>query len=322
MSREDWLDYFEAINGRTASEEEIAQALRNGEFQEDTVVIADSDILDIVEEVEEPHVETKVQEPTVQQPIVVSKNKSNGQQEYTNTGQQQSFNTNPNPSFNQSQTTEQAKVIARGFWSWFIANLKAPSASVYSHKYNGYIAFVLISLFQSLALFMYARQAVGVGTNFINGLSNAFRGNTYQNPVGFQVFFTIFIGILLFVFSFILSIFVTKKVLYKDDAVTFSKSFDLFGKFSSLTIIFAAVAAVGALLNIITLSALTLYISYILLFSVNCYIIIKSKNTSSMDSFYRSLLAGLLSGVIICIFIYIDFSLLKNYITNLIPSFF
>lgn len=322
MSREDWLDYFEAINGRTASEEEIAQALRNGEFQEDTVVIADSDILDVVEEVEEPHVETKVQEPTVQQPIVVSKNKSNGQQEYTNTGQQQSFNTNPNPSFNQSQTTEQAKVIARGFWSWFIANLKAPSASVYSHKYNGYISFVLISLFQSLALFMYARQAVGVGTNFINGLSNAFRGNTYQNPVGFQVFFTIFIGILLFVFSFILSIFVTKKVLYKDDAVTFSKSFDLFGKFSSLTIIFAAVAAVGALLNIITLSALTLCISYILLFSVNCYIILKSKNTSSMDSFYRSLLAGLLSGVIICIFIYIDFSLLKNYITNLIPSFF
>lgn len=322
MSREDWLDYFEAINGRTASEEEIAQALRNGEFQEDTVVIADSDILDVVEEVEEPHVETKVQEPTVQQPIVVSKNKSNGQQEYTNTGQQQSFNTNPNPSFNQSQTTEQAKVIARGFWSWFIGNLKAPSASVYSHKYNGYIAFVLISLFQSLALFMYARQAVGVGTNFINGLSNAFRGNTYQNPVGFQVFFTIFIGILLFVFSFILSIFVTKKVLYKDDVVTFSKSFDLFGKFSSLTIIFAAVAAVGALLNIITLSALTLCISYILLFSVNCYIILKSKNTSSMDSFYRSLLAGLLSGVIICIFIYIDFSLLKNYITNLIPSFF
>lgn len=322
MSREDWLDYFEAINGRTASEEEIAQALRNGEFQEDTVVIADSDILDVVEEVEEPHVETKVQEPTVQQPIVVSKNKSNGQQEYTNTGQQQSFNTNPNPSFNQSQTTEQAKVIARGFWSWFIANLRAPSASVYSHKYNGYIAFVLISLFQSLALFMYARQAVGVGTNFINGLSNAFRGNTYQNPVGFQVFFTIFIGILLFVFSFILSIFVTKKVLYKDDTVTFSESFDLFGKFSSLTIIFAAVAAVGALLNIITLSALTLCISYILLFSVNCYIILKSKNTSSMDSFYRSLLAGLLSGVIICIFIYIDFSLLKNYITNLIPSFF
>lgn len=322
MSREDWLDYFEAINGRTASEEEIAQALRNGEFENETIVTADSDILDIVEEVEEPQVETKVQEPTVQQPIVVSKNESNGQQEYTNTGQQQSFNTNPNPSFNQSQTTEQAKVIARGFWSWFIANLKAPSASVYSHKYNGYIAFVLISLFQSLALFMYARQAVGVGTNFINGLSNSFGGNTYQNPVGFQVFFTIFIGILLFVFSFILSIFVTKKVLYKDDAVTFSESFDLFGKFSSLTIIFAAVAAVGALLNIITLSALTLYISYILLFSVDGYIILKSKNTSSMDSFYRSLLAGLLSGVIICIFIYIDFSLLKNYITNLIPSFF
>ena len=33
MQKEDWLDYFEAINGRSATEEEIAQALVAGEFQ-------------------------------------------------------------------------------------------------------------------------------------------------------------------------------------------------------------------------------------------------------------------------------------------------
>lgn len=33
MQKEDWLDYFEAINGRSATEEEIAQALAAGEFQ-------------------------------------------------------------------------------------------------------------------------------------------------------------------------------------------------------------------------------------------------------------------------------------------------
>ena len=38
MSKQDWLDYFEAVNGRSASAEEIAQALAAGEFQEEVVV--------------------------------------------------------------------------------------------------------------------------------------------------------------------------------------------------------------------------------------------------------------------------------------------
>ena len=38
MSKQDWLDYFEAVNGRSASAEEIAQALVAGEFQEEVVV--------------------------------------------------------------------------------------------------------------------------------------------------------------------------------------------------------------------------------------------------------------------------------------------
>ncbi|MEZ7611708.1 DUF6574 domain-containing protein [Streptococcus sp. 20925_1_77] len=38
MLKQDWLDYFEAVNGRSASAEEIAQALAAGEFQEEVVV--------------------------------------------------------------------------------------------------------------------------------------------------------------------------------------------------------------------------------------------------------------------------------------------
>ena len=37
MSKQDWLDYFEAVNGRSASAEEIAQALAAGEFQKEVV---------------------------------------------------------------------------------------------------------------------------------------------------------------------------------------------------------------------------------------------------------------------------------------------
>ena len=35
MTKADWLDFFEAINGRSATEEEIAAALAAGEFQDD-----------------------------------------------------------------------------------------------------------------------------------------------------------------------------------------------------------------------------------------------------------------------------------------------
>jgi len=35
MIKQDWIDYFEAVNGRSATEAEIAQALAAGEFQEE-----------------------------------------------------------------------------------------------------------------------------------------------------------------------------------------------------------------------------------------------------------------------------------------------
>lgn len=38
MTKADWLDFFEAINGRSATEEEIAAALAAGEFQDDAPV--------------------------------------------------------------------------------------------------------------------------------------------------------------------------------------------------------------------------------------------------------------------------------------------
>lgn len=39
MTKADWLDFFEAINGRSATEEEIAVALAAGEFQDDAPAV-------------------------------------------------------------------------------------------------------------------------------------------------------------------------------------------------------------------------------------------------------------------------------------------
>ncbi|MFZ2230869.1 MAG: hypothetical protein WAV58_00480 [Lactococcus raffinolactis] len=43
MNKTDWIEYFEAINSRKPSEEEISQALAAGEFSETVVVEAVED---------------------------------------------------------------------------------------------------------------------------------------------------------------------------------------------------------------------------------------------------------------------------------------
>ena len=54
MLKQDWLDYFEAVNGRSASAEEIAQALAAGEFQEEVVVPEASQAPEFVSAPQEP----------------------------------------------------------------------------------------------------------------------------------------------------------------------------------------------------------------------------------------------------------------------------
>lgn len=54
MLKQDWLDYFEAVNGRSASAEEIAQALAAGEFQEEVVVPEASQAPEFVAAPQEP----------------------------------------------------------------------------------------------------------------------------------------------------------------------------------------------------------------------------------------------------------------------------
>ena len=67
MSKEDWLEYFEAVNGRSATEEEIAQALAAGEFVEAEQVSAEqapSDASSASSSFEQPQQEAQTVETT------------------------------------------------------------------------------------------------------------------------------------------------------------------------------------------------------------------------------------------------------------------
>ena len=103
MSKQDWLEYFEAVNGRSATEEEIAQALAAGEFVEAEQVSAEqalSDASPASSSFEQPQqeaqtVETQGQPQNFQQPFA---------QQYQEAPQQQA---NPNQFANQGQAYHQ-----------------------------------------------------------------------------------------------------------------------------------------------------------------------------------------------------------------------
>ena len=109
MSKQDWLEYFEAVNGRSATEEEIAQALAAGEFVEAEQVSAEqapSDASPASSSFEQPQqeaqtVETQGQTQNFAQPQNFQQPFA---QQYQEVPQQQA---NPNQFANQGQPYQQ-----------------------------------------------------------------------------------------------------------------------------------------------------------------------------------------------------------------------
>ena len=113
MSKHDWLEYFEAVNGRSATEEEIAQALAAGEFVEAEQVSAEqapSDASPASSSFEQPQQEAQTvetqgqpqnfaQQQNFQQPFA-----QQASQQYQEVPQQQA---NPNQFANQGQPYQQ-----------------------------------------------------------------------------------------------------------------------------------------------------------------------------------------------------------------------
>ena len=109
MSKEDWLEYFEAVNGRSATEEEIAQALAAGEFVEAEQVSAEqvsSEASPASSSFEQPQQEAQTVE-TQGQPQNFAQPQNFQQpfaQQYQEVPQQQA---NPNQFANQEQAYQQ-----------------------------------------------------------------------------------------------------------------------------------------------------------------------------------------------------------------------
>ena len=183
MNKQEWLAQFEAITTRTATAEEIAQALEAGKFQEVST--------------KETHVEqTPVQEKPVQT---------------TEAASTQAAPAAP------AQPSEFQKTMS-SYWKWLIAAWKNPTAEGTLEPKHAYLAFGTLTLFYTLTIFIAVYQAGRALTGGINRAANLFSTNSsnafqMSNPVDFSTFFTILIAAALYLFSIVLGGFVVKRII-------------------------------------------------------------------------------------------------------------
>lgn len=133
MNKEDWLDYFEAINERKPTPEEISQALKNGDFQDYQV----RDVPQVPEKGQKIY-DTIEEVHTERHTIPESQNSY-----YQDT--RQSLQNVPTNRANSMANVDSLKAGGKNYLAWFLENLKNPQA----RAMNSQFIFGLVSLLAS-----------------------------------------------------------------------------------------------------------------------------------------------------------------------------
>ncbi|MEY8463687.1 DUF6574 domain-containing protein [Streptococcus merionis] len=284
MKKQDWLDYFEAVNGRSPEPHEIEAARLAGDFLEE--------------------ISTEPPTPPVSEPVISAAQlegqlatQESSYVQSTPQGVQQQIPQQPPLQFQQGPATPEQQVYTmqvavpstvsvfwKQFWIWLKAAWKQPSVDIPTHRYNGLTVYGLLVLFTTLTVTM---PMIKFGY------------------MSFSVFLTTFIAFAFVFFAFILGGFVVKKIVYKEQKFTLGYSIEWFGRLLSINVALMGAAVLFALLNVHTLVGLLSVLSYGFFGAASGYTLFHTKNHSSLDMFYKYILAGVVFTLVVLIAIMI-----------------
>ena len=294
MKKQDWIDYFEAVNGRSPEPQEVEAALLAGEFSDEAPVTETPVNPEVSQGIGSSHPEgTTTQGVAHQEPVVAQQAVNQQAQEYQqasfaqqqNTGQQTHTGSVPpnqgqQPFQFQQGSTDQGQQVytmqvavpspfvkfVKQFWAWFLSALKSPTRDSVTHKYNGITAFGLLVFFTALTIsvpFMKARI------------------------LNFSSFISILVAFSFIFFAFILGGFIVKRVVYKETKFTLAYSFEWFGRLLSPNIGLMALAAFCSLINLHSLVFIAISLSYFIFIAASAYSLYSAVNHTNLDLFYK-----------------------------------
>ena len=358
MTKADWLDFFEAINGRSATEEEIAAALAAGEFQDDapaveTAPTQEAPVQPAFASAQETPAQEAQPQPTFAgaqeaqpQPTFASAQDAPAQASFANpqAGQQAAFaNGQPlQPGQNVQFINGQAVVVPaqpsafattfKNYWTWLLNAWRRPADMTDYGKHNGWLNYIFLSLFTGLAFFAIlsavARKFVSPVVSTTNALSSMFGSygtdsysssfSSHTSSIGFGAFFASILAAFLFIFAFILAGFVTRKAIFRDPETTFLNSFDRFGRLTSLALPILLVTILLGAIGLVAFPGFLFYVVYFLFAIANLFTIVPVTTAWKADKFYQMILAALLNGVILSILFAIVFAIMSSFTVGLL----
>lgn len=336
MSKQDWLDYFEAVNGRSASAEEIAQALAAGEFQEEVVVpetpqapefiaaptapveepVAAPQAPDFVAApaapaaptapTEEPVV-APVQEPAPQAapangPAFQQAPQQAYQQPTQAAYQQAPYQGQPGQPY--PAQPSQFGVAVGGYWNWFLSALKRPTAVENPKALNGILQYVLTAFVLTLSTFFTASGATG------------------GYGMDFRAFMLTLISLFFSVYAFQVAGFFVRRVVLQDKEYSYGRSFEEFGRLSVYTLPLALLAFLVGLVKVYEFYGFVNFLIFFLFFVGTCYVVHQGLNKTSFkaDKFLLLVASSVVLLLIAIFVIYVNARILEQVAVGFIPS--
>ena len=359
MSKQDWLDYFEAVNGRSASAEEIAQALAAGEFQEEVVVPETPQAPEFVaaptapveEPVAAPQAPEFVAAPTapveelvaapqapefvaaptapVEEPVAAPQ-----APEFVAAPVQepapQAAPTN-GPAFQQApQQAYQQPTQAAYQQAPYQGQPGQPypgQPSQFGVAVGGYWNWFLSALKRPTAV-ENPKALNGilqyVLTAFVLTLGTFFTASGFTGGYGmdFRAFMLTLISLFFSVYAFQVAGFFVRRVVLQDKEYSYGRSFEEFGRLSVYTLPLALLAFLVGLVKVYEFYGFVNFLIFFLFFVGRCYVVHQGLNKTSFkaDKFLLLVASSVVLLLIAIFVIYVNARILEQVAVGFIPS--
>lgn len=355
MSKQDWLDYFEAVNGRSASAEEIAQALAAGEFQEEVVVPETPEAPEFVaapaapqapefvaapaaptapaeEPVAAPQAPEFVAAPTApteepvaapQAPEFVAAPAAPAEEPVAAPVQE------PAPQAAPQQTYQQPTQAAyqQAPYQGQPGQPYPGQPSQFGVAVGGYWNWFLSALKRPSAV-ENPKALNGilqyVLTAFVLTLSTFFTasGATGGYGMDFRAFMLTLISLFFSVYAFQVAGFFVRRVVLQDKEYSYGRSFEEFGRLSVYTLPLALLAFLVGLVKVYEFYGFVNFLIFFLFFVGTCYVVHQGLNKTSFkaDKFLLLVASSVVLLLIAIFVIYVNARILEQVAVGFIPS--
>ena len=346
MSKQDWLDYFEAVNGRSASAEEIAQALAAGEFQEEVVVPETPQAPEFVaaptapveEPVAAPQAPEFVAAPTapVEEPVAapqapefVAAPAAPAEEPVAAPVQEPAPQAAPanGPAFQQAYQQPTQAAYQQAPYQGQPGQPYPAQPSQFGVAVGGYWNWFLSALKRPTAV-ENPKALNGilqyVLTAFVLTLSTFFTasGATGGYGMDFRAFMLTLISLFFSLYAFQVAGFFVRRVLLQDKEYSYGRSFEEFGRLSVYTLPLALLAFLVGLVKVYEFYGFVNFLIFFLFFVGTCYVVHQGLNKTSFkaDKFLLLVASSVVLLLIAIFVIYVNARILEQVAIGFIPS--